>query len=145
MAHLYPYTTWAPDLATGNALIDEQHKKWIAALNAIFDAYRTGKGRRGVEETMDFMLDYTVKHFNDEEEIQKKYEYPEYDKHHQIHTGFKGVVRELRRELIKEGPTDEVITNLYVTMGRWLINHIKDKDIAMAAYVRSKSDELKQE
>jgi len=137
MTHLHPYTTWTPDLATGNAIIDEQHKKWIAALNAVFDAHRSGKGRREVEKTMDFMVDYTVKHFNDEEEIQKKHEYPEYDKHHQIHADFKEVVRELRRELIKEGPTDEVITHLYVTMGRWLINHIKDKDIKMAAFVRN--------
>ena len=63
---------WTTDLATGNADIDDQHKRLFAAVNALFDAYRSGKERQEVEKTMEFLTAYTAKHFADEEKLQEK-------------------------------------------------------------------------
>ena len=43
----YNYT---PDLETGNAKIDEQHKELIAAINNLLDACSKGKGRDTLHE-----------------------------------------------------------------------------------------------
>lgn len=141
MAHSYAYTSWTPDLATGNAHIDDQHKQWIDALNALFDAHRAGRGRREVEETMDFLIDYTAKHFGEEEAMLAGCAYPDLPRHQAVHVTFKETAKELRRELIKEGPTEEFITHLYVTMGRWVIGHIKGEDFIWARYTKNKADE----
>ena len=134
----YTYTKWDPDLATGHDVIDKQHQQLIAAVNALFAAHRERKGREEVERTMDFLVAYTVKHFSDEEKIQEKSEYPLYTAHKQIHEGFKAEAQDLAAALRREGPTDELISNVCVTIGRWIINHIKSEDFRMAAHVRSK-------
>jgi len=134
----YQYTTWTPDLETGHPVIDGQHRQWIAAVNELFDAHKNGRGRKEVERTMAFLIEYTNKHFNDEEGLQQKYGYAEHPAHKQIHADFKKKARELAGELYRSGPTEENINNVCVTIGRWVVNHIKTADLTMAAYIRSK-------
>jgi hemerythrin len=134
----YTYTKWDPDLATGHNIIDTQHQQLIAAVNALFDAHREGKGPKAVEQTMDFLVAYTIKHFGDEEKIQEKAEYPHYRAHKLLHDGFKGEAQDLAAALRRDGPTDEFISHVCVTIGRWVINHIKSEDFKMAAHVKSR-------
>jgi hemerythrin len=136
MTYTYVYITWTPDLTTGNDLIDEQHKKLIAALNNLFDAHRNGRGRKEVEDMMDFLVKYTIKHFDDEEALQRKYEYAEHTAHKKIHSDFKNVAIGLHQELMREGPTEEFITKVYVIIGHWVVNHIEHVDIEMAACLK---------
>jgi hemerythrin len=129
---------WTKDLETGNATVDDQHKQLIDALNALFDAYKTGKGVGEVEKTMDFLVEYTIKHFDYEEEIQAKYDYPDYPNHKQIHADFKKAATGMRQELTNEGPTEAFISRVYTTVARWVVDHIKGEDIKMAEYIKAK-------
>jgi len=138
----YQFATWTPDLETGHAVIDNQHKQWIAAVNALFEAHKSGKGRKEVEQTMAFFVDYTIKHFNDEEELQQRYGYPAHPAHKQIHAEFKGSAREMASALYRSASTEEAISDVCLTMGRWVMNHIKAEDFQMAAYIRSKEQSL---
>ena len=133
----YTYTKWDPDLATGHDIIDNQHQQLIAAVNSLFDAQRGGKGRKEVERTMDFLVEYTMKHFDDEEKLQERYDYPKYSEHKQIHAAFKDVALDLLRTLHRDGPSDELVSQVCVTIGRWIINHIKNNDFNLAAHIRS--------
>jgi hemerythrin len=129
---------WNPDLETGNAVIDNQHKQLFVAVHSLVDAYRNGNGRDEVEKTMEFLVGYTLKHFADEEALQKKYDYPDFLAHKRAHSEFKGVAQELVKELSRNGPTDEFISKVYVIVGEWLVNHIKGDDFKMAAYVQQR-------
>ena len=133
----YTYTTWTPDLITGHELIDTQHRQWIKAVNDLFDAHRNGQGADEVEKVMTFLVDYTAKHFAEEEELQEKHKYPEYSGHHKIHVDFKGVVDGLASDLRLSGPTDELISHVCQTIGHWVVDHIKSSDMKMAAYIRT--------
>ena len=128
---------WSSELETGNAVIDNQHKQLFVALNALFDAYRSGGRRQEVERTMEFLLGYTVKHFADEEELQRKCDYPDYYAHRQLHIDFKGVAQDLVNKMPQEGPTDEFITMVYAIVGEWLFKHIKGDDFRMVAYMQA--------
>jgi hemerythrin len=132
----YAYTTWSRDLETGHPLIDDQHQRLIAAVNALFDAHRNGKGRTEVERTMNFLVDYTFKHFSEEEKLQEKHKYPDYPRHKQIHAEFKETAARMADALHLNGPTDEYITHVYTTIGRWVINHIKSEDFKLVAHIR---------
>ena len=129
---------WNPDLATGHAAIDNQHKQLIAAVNALFEAYKSGKERQEVERTMDFLVGYTMRHFADEEKLQQEFAYPDYLRHRSIHEEFKDEVKELIAMLHRDGLTEDFISRVYVAIGEWLVNHIKGEDFKMAAYVQSK-------
>ena len=134
----YRYATWTPDLETGNAAIDSQHKQLILSANALVDAYLSGKGRQEVGTTLHFLVGYTIQHFADEEELQKKHDYPEYQTHKQAHIDFTDVVHDLTKRFSHEGFSDEFINEVYVTTTEWLFDHIRGEDLKMAAYIKSK-------
>jgi len=137
----YQYATWTPDLITGHNIIDNQHQQLIIAVNNLFEAHRNGKGPKEVDRTMDFLVAYTIKHFNDEQALQEKYGYPEYPAHRQIHEEFKKTARELADALHRNGPTQEFVGHVCLTIGRWVVNHIKAEDFKMVSYLRSKEQD----
>ncbi|MDR1429865.1 MAG: hemerythrin family protein [Spirochaetaceae bacterium] len=130
---------WDSSLETGHEMIDKQHKQLVAALNNLLEACRNGTGKEELAKTLDFMTGYTIKHFADEEKLQKQYQYPDYLIHKQYHDDFKIVVGDLANQLLEEGPTDELVSLVNTSIGEWLLNHIKGDDFRMAAYVKAKT------
>lgn len=67
-----------PELMTGNALIDSEHRQLFAAVNSLMDACSQGQGRAQIQKTVQFLNDYVIKHFQDEERLQVQNKYPSY-------------------------------------------------------------------
>jgi hemerythrin len=130
---------WSKDLETGNAAIDGQHKELIAALNSLMEAIQGGKGRDALNDSLNFLNDYTIKHFFDEEQLQKKYEYPDFENHKKLHEDFKAVIRDLKLREIWKGSTDELAGEVHGKIGDWLVTHIKGQDVKVAAHIRSRN------
>ncbi|MDR0381068.1 MAG: bacteriohemerythrin [Oscillospiraceae bacterium] len=128
--------TWSQDLETGYALIDTQHKELINAINNLLAACSGGKGRAALNETMDFLSQYTAKHFADEEKLQVQHRYPDYTNHKRLHDGFKLAVADLSRQLKSEGPTIAMVGKVNARIGDWLVSHIKREDKKVAAHLR---------
>lgn len=132
--NMYQFTK---DLETGNGTIDMQHKQLLEAVNNLLEACSKGKGRDTIKSTLQFLHDYTVRHFNDEEVLQKKYNYPDYVNHKQYHETFKRVVSDIIKEYEKDGATIALVGKVNTNIGRWLINHIKREDVKVAAHIRN--------
>ena len=128
---------WDSSLETGYEKVDRQHKQLISAVNNLMKARRSGKGDEAVMETLDFLTGYAVKHFSDEENLQIKYNYPDYLNHKRIHGDFRKTVEGLVEQIRVEGPTEELIGMVCFTAGSWLLNHIKGDDFRMAAFVKA--------
>jgi hemerythrin len=128
---------WDDSLKTGNEMIDDQHKQLIAAINGLLDVAET-KVVEAFKKSLDFLNDYTIKHFFEEEQLQQKYNYPDYPNHKKLHEGFKETVREMYRTYIMKGINDELIGEIKSKIGGWLVSHIKVEDVKLAAYIRSK-------
>lgn len=128
--------TWSNDLTTGNAAIDAQHKQLIKAINDLVEACSSGKGRATVSSTLDFLIDYTAKHFHDEEKLQQQYRYPDFTNHRKLHEAFKVSVRELAKQLKTEGPTVILVGKVNSSIGGWFVNHIQREDKKVAGHIR---------
>jgi hemerythrin len=127
---------WDDSIATGIPKIDEQNKTLFEAINNLEMVAETGKGEQEIKKSLDFLTDYTIKHFFEEEEIQKRHGYPEFESHHQEHEDFKASVRKLSHQLILKGTSVELVDSLSATFGDWLVTHIKIQDKKLAAYLR---------
>ncbi|MDR0599222.1 MAG: bacteriohemerythrin [Treponema sp.] len=127
---------WDDSFVAGVKLIDARHQRLFEAINRVLDASTQGKCHEELTRGLAFLSNYTVKHFTEEEDLQKKYGYPDIDFHHQLHEGFKRVVRDLAAELEAHGPSDLFVERLKKEVGDWLVNHIKVVDIKMAAFLR---------
>jgi hemerythrin len=132
---------WDSSLETGHEKIDNQHKQLVAALNGIIEASRQGKGSEEIFKTLDFLTGYTIMHFSTEEKLQIQYDYPDYLVHKRYHDEFKVTVTKLTKQLVEEGPTEEMVGIVTTTIGSWLLNHIKGDDFRMAAFIKSKGDD----
>lgn len=129
--------SWNQKLETGNAMIDQQHKQLIIAINNLLQACSSGKGREEITRTMKFLYDYTAKHFSDEEKLQVQYRYPDYTNHKRYHEEFKKVVRDLATRLQAEGPSIALVGKVNTSIGGWLLNHIQKEDVKVAAHIKS--------
>jgi hemerythrin len=127
---------WSNELATGNTAIDTQHKQLVKALNDLLEACNSGKGRTQLNETMQFLINYTVQHFKDEEALQQKYNYPDYPNHKKLHETFKVTVTDMAKQFQTEGPTITMVSKLNAGMGGWLVNHIQREDKKIADHIR---------
>ncbi|MDR1419712.1 MAG: hemerythrin family protein [Treponema sp.] len=130
---------WTKDLETGHSAIDGQHKDLIAALNSLMDAIESGKGSDAVSSSLNFLSDYTIRHFFEEEKLQQKYNYPDYPNHKKIHDNFKAVIHDLKVREMWKGSSDELVNEVRDKIGSWLVTHIKGQDVKIAAYIRSVS------
>jgi methyl-accepting chemotaxis protein len=132
---------WDDTFVSGVRLIDVRHKRLFETVNRLIDACEQGKGEKELANSLAFLLDYTVKHFSEEEELQKKYGYPEYEAHHKMHEDFKQTVRNFAAELKTKGPSNALIDRLKKEVGGWLVTHVKVVDLKMAAMIRANGAE----
>lgn len=64
---------WKADLATGNALVDGQHKQLLDFANRYFEASRQeAKGRLALKQSFELLEQHTQVHFHDEETLYRK-------------------------------------------------------------------------
>ena len=68
--------TFDKSLETGNELIDQQHKELIDRVNKLLESCYMGTEKRAAIQTLNFLLDYTVFHFEAEEKLQQESGYP---------------------------------------------------------------------
>ena len=127
---------WDSSLETGYEKVDNQHRQLVAALNDLSEANSSGKGDKAVIQTLEFLTSYTVKHFADEEKLQKDFNYPDYLFHKRIHDDFKMTVKEMTERIIRAGPSEALVNEVITQLGDWLLNHIKGDDFRMAAFVK---------
>ncbi len=123
-----------PNLLTGHIMIDAQHKELFKAINNLMDACATGHGRDNIKTTFNFLQNYTIKHFSDEERLQQSVNYPDYDRHIVLHEQYKKLSAEVGDYLIKEGATIKTLADLNRAVSV-LINHVKIEDKKIAEFI----------
>jgi methyl-accepting chemotaxis protein len=127
---------------TGCESIDGQHGQLFDAINAMLDAWEQKKGAEELQKSLDFLAQYTINHFFDEEQALKKYHYSDFYRHHQFHEAFTKSVREFSDRFAREGGSDALIEEVQKKTANWLIEHIKGQDFRWALELKEKAPEL---
>lgn len=125
---------WTPDLSVGVSLIDEEHKTWFEKADKLFEAGKSRQSKEYVGEMLDFLDDYTKKHFRDEEQYMLKIKYPNYNAQKQAHTAFIEDLAKLKKEYSASGGNLLVIINANQLVIGWLTTHILKMDKQIGIY-----------
>ena len=128
---------WNDSYKLGNEQVDLQHKKLFEMVNDLINSCMDGSDVIKLQETLGFLVNYTVRHFHFEEELQLRYGYPEYEAHKQMHEDFKVTVGELVARFERNGSTTELSNDVNKIMVRWLVNHIQREDKKIGVYIAS--------
>jgi hemerythrin len=129
---------WDESYEIGFPVIDAQHRQLFDAFNEFVEACDGGRGYSEIEKTMEFLHEYTIRHFMDEEKIQQEHRYPDYHQHKRFHDEFKIMLRDLKADFTQKGPTADVISRIQTSIGDWISNHIKVHDMKIGKYIRAR-------
>ena len=119
---------WSPTLSIGVAQIDAQHKTLVEQADKLFEASKNNQGKERVGELLNFLEDYTKKHFADEEKYMLIIGYPGYNEQKTAHTEFVRQLAKLRADYSASGGNLLVILNANQLVVQWLTQHISSMD-----------------
>lgn len=133
------WIAWTRDYSVHVEQIDEQHRELFRRFNDLLEAMWDGKGKEAVRESLQFLGDYTVSHFEHEELLMSQHDYPHYRTHKSIHDGF---VEEVKEFMARCGSLDldtDVVAGVALKMGDWVKDHVKRVDVQFGELLRSRS------
>ncbi len=132
--------SWRDDLSLGVEQIDDQHKELLARFDMLLAACKQGKGSEEVLHLLSFLDEYVVKHFGDEEVLQRQSKFPGYESHHREHETFIERIAELKGRMRSEGGVqiDHVLDTNKLLLD-WLIRHISVRDREVGRHLKSRS------
>lgn len=124
---------WNPELETGNADIDDQHRRLFALANELHtacDLYCNEQDR--IENAVYSLVEYVVQHFGDEEALMERCRYPEIGPHRALHQHLAG--RTLRFTAGSMNGEDVSPDDLATLIVEWLTGHILEEDLRFVRF-----------
>lgn len=107
--------------------IDEQHKKLIDILNRLRDAMKAGSGKEALEEVLTDLAAYVEYHFKSEEDLFKKYNYPDSTKHIEEHKSYIENIGKFN-EKFNQNKTLGLSVEVLNYLVSWVKHHIMEVD-----------------
>lgn len=124
---------WDQSLETGIKQVDDQHKELFRQIDILLDVSKANR----VNETMNFLDSYIVKHFSDEQKLHLQSNYPKAILHKGYHDNYVITFRQLKSKLQREGSGLLNTMEVNRVVVDWLKNHILVHDKEFAQYYRS--------
>ena len=129
---------WTEDLSVGVPQIDKQHKELFSRINNLLEACSQGRGREIVQETIEFIGDYTITHFSTEERYMATHGYPEFKDHKALHDQFIERFFSLKKKVEEDGPGGHIVLETNRTIVTWLNSHIRNVDKKLGQFLKEK-------
>lgn len=121
---------WKDEFATGNKKVDQQHQKLFEIGNRAYELLRNDlyldKYDR-IVTIINELKDYTVYHFQSEEDYMLKIKYKGFFAHKMEHDNFIKKINNIDYDRIDEGQNDYILEILSF-IADWISEHILVKD-----------------
>jgi hemerythrin len=129
---------WNDSLASGSTEIDQQHKELFKRVDSLLAAFDRGIDREETSKIVQYLSDYVVFHFGNEENYMARYAYSSASAHKAQHEQFVKNFLKLKERLITEGINAQLADDTKQLVVDWLINHIKYSDRALGMFLKLK-------
>lgn len=126
---------WNQQFSIGNSQVDEDHKTLIEIYNNLVDLIEKNGDREYFSIILSQMTDFVLKHFENEEEYMRKFNYPHFDEHKDKHDDYSYKVAMYNAELLGDNPPDPSEIISYIE--KWWKTHILTNDARYEKYKRS--------
>jgi hemerythrin len=125
---------WNSSLETGVPKIDEQHKELFRQADILLDRSKDDR----IPATLNFLGDYVIKHFSDEQTLQSTSQYPKAAAHKQLHIAFINDFKAKKNEYAASGDKLSVVMAINKLVVGWLKDHIMVHDKEFANYYKAR-------
>lgn len=127
---------WNDSFNVGNPEIDQQHREWVRIFNELENSVLQGSPENTKAkqmQTLKEILEFTEKHFEAEEKLMSRYNYPGTVQHKRMHKEFNQKIYDQYR-LILSG---ELVLNSEVLklIQTWFMHHTASEDIKAFSFI----------
>lgn len=130
---------WRDAYSVNVGAIDEQHKILFKIGRELGDIVSIeGDHFDEIMAILNKLKDYTVFHFNEEEEMMEKYGYPEIEKHRLEHKFFVNKINELDKEDEVDEEQKKITMEIITFIANWIENHILKTDQRYSKFFNDK-------
>ncbi len=116
--------TWDDRYKTGEESIDKQHQLLFEFFNNFEDGIQKSRGRSYVEQSFQFLNDYTKAHFGYEENCMNRFKCPFAAKNKNAHKEFSQALKVFQNKLQTDGYQDILLNEIHDFVEQWITNHI---------------------
>ena len=125
---------WGPKYHIGLTTIDDQHKVLVDLINELYKEFGSTKNKKTIKRVLKELLEYTIYHFGNEEEMFRKYGYEETPKHKEQHEKFIARIRDFKTDF--ERGNALLSFDLIDFLKGWLLNHILKTDVKYVPFLK---------
>ena len=115
---------WKDSYRLGVERIDEQHKELFRMTEDLVNAVQRGASVTEYQKALEFLKDYVIYHFRDEEAYQASIQYEGLAAHQAEHRQFTQTVQQYEKRLTENGFEEKTMKDLAGTVTAWLIYHV---------------------
>lgn len=126
--------SWSSKIETGIKKFDDQHKELVRLLNKFYTAVNEGRSKTVLGEVLNELANYTVYHFQSEEDAFRQFNFPDKDEHIRIHKDLVNQVLKVIKDF--ESGKDVVSINLLQFLKEWVVKHIMGDDMKYGRYFK---------
>jgi hemerythrin len=128
---------WRDALSVGVEEIDSQHRQLLSHFDQLLRACESGTGIEELRRLLGFLDGYVIKHFGDEERIQRRHLYPGYATHKLEHDTFVARLNALKEEIGRDGVALHHVVETNHLLLKWLIHHISTVDVQLGKFLKN--------
>ncbi|HOW58673.1 MAG TPA: bacteriohemerythrin [Candidatus Omnitrophota bacterium] len=127
---------WDQTYSVNIAEIDLQHQKIAVLLDVLFEAVEQNRSVSILAEIIQELIAYAEYHFETEENLMRRYQFPEYIEHKKEHDDFRKKVLQFQEDLHKKKET--LASDLIKLMTHWLSDHVMNLDKKYGPFLNAK-------
>lgn len=122
---------WEDAYSTGNAVVDQQHRRLFDFFNDITEIVAEGRGESYIQTGFRFLEDYARAHFGFEENCMFQSHCRTAETNKTAHADFLDTLEQAKAELAVRGYSDELLLALHGYLENWIKGHILHVDTAL--------------
>lgn len=129
---------WYDNYISNIKILDEQHQQLFDGFNEFYSEINQGHFNKEVIDKFISILDhYTTTHFDTEEKMMLKENYPHYKEHKKRHEFFKSLYEEIRdNRFFRHSAAHIFSVNLATTAAEWWNSHIVTYDKELTDFLK---------
>lgn len=116
-------------MATGVPSVDAQHQELFRRVGQLQEAMRQGRGRDEVGKLLEFLGEYIVEHFTNEEQCMERLNCPMAAVNRRAHRELLAKFYEFRTAFQKGELGLTALLQLYEVLNDWLVRHVQGVDM----------------
>lgn len=117
---------FSEELSSGETVIDAQHKQLIKILNNLISDPQISIHSEFFSEILNDLMIYSQQHFDYEETLLEKYDYPHIEEHKKEHNEFLENLAEIIESVVEDDYTAPKVLTHYLYA--WVSKHLIESD-----------------